>query len=90
MIWVSDYMKYDIQGVDGIWHNQYRGDLSDFGVFRKFFDHDVNWMLKKVSSHVEAGMYRIVSMSASAHSMVVVCICDKKWEDMPVDMFSDE
>jgi hypothetical protein len=28
--------------VDGIWHNQYQGEKSDFSVFRKFYTKDVN------------------------------------------------
>jgi hypothetical protein len=40
-----------------------------------------------VNSHVKAGLYGIASIIASAHSFVVVCICERKWEDMPNDMF---
>jgi len=58
-------------------------DSTSFTSFRKWFRLDVNEMFVKVAGHVEMGLYRIISVNASKHSFVVVCISDKKIEDFP-------
>ncbi len=75
--------SYEVKGMDVQWHNVYRGPNSDFSILRKWFDKDVDWMLLKAASHIEMGLYRIVSISASKHSFVVVCICEKMMADFP-------
>ncbi len=68
-------------GMDCIWHNMNAG--SGFITFRKWFTMDVNEMLVKVAGHVEMGLYQIISVNASKHSLVVVCVSDKKIEEFP-------
>ena len=81
--------SYSVYGVDAIWHNQYIGPDSDFKGMRKQFQCDVNQLLLQVAKHVELGLYFIITMSASPHSMTVVCGCQRKMEDMPNDMWDD-
>ena len=80
---------YKVYGVDAIWHNQYRGPDSDFIGMRKQFDCDINQLLLQVAKHVEIGLYHVITMSASPHSLTVVCGCEKMQEDMPGDMWDD-
>jgi hypothetical protein len=81
--------SYSIYGVDAIWHNQYRGPNSDFVGMRKQFDCDINQLLLQVSKHIESGLYTVITMSASPHSLTVVCGCERMEKDMPDDMWDD-
>ncbi|RFU80035.1 hypothetical protein TARUN_2153 [Trichoderma arundinaceum] len=73
---------HKIRGVDCIWHNMYAE--STFTTFRWIPAHeDVDSMLIKVARNVEQGLYSIISLSASKHSLTVVCACEKNWEDLP-------
>jgi hypothetical protein len=56
---------------------------AGFITFRKWFSDDLDAMFLRVAKHVELGMYKLVSMSASEHSFVVVCVSDKKIEEFP-------
>lgn len=81
--------NYEIPGVDAIWHNQYRGPKSDFGGLRGRYDRDINFMIQLVAGHVAQGLYTILSLNATKHSLVVVCICEQMRADMPTDMFDE-
>lgn len=80
---------YEIYGVDAIWHNQYLGSQSDFLGLRRCFYCDIDALLLKVAGHVQQGLYSIISLNATKHSLVVVCGCTKMREDMPDDMFHE-
>ncbi len=81
--------RYSVYGVDAIWHNQYKGPNSDFGIMRGNFDCDINALILLVAKHVEQGHYSIISMNATPHMLVVVCIMEKNWGDLPKNMFED-
>lgn len=56
---------------------------SDFITIRKWCaTKDVDWVLLQVARHVEQGLYRITSISASKHSFVVVCDTEKQLKDL--------
>ncbi|KAL7913889.1 hypothetical protein GGI35DRAFT_438883 [Trichoderma velutinum] len=75
-----------IRGVDCIWHNMYAE--STFTTFRWIPAYeDIDSMLIKVARNVEQGLYSIISLSASKHSLTVVCACEKNWEDLPEGWF---
>ncbi|KAL5085015.1 hypothetical protein Trisim1_011019 [Trichoderma cf. simile WF8] len=77
---------HTIHGVDCIWHNMYCE--STFTTFRWIPAHEtIDSMLIKVARNVEQGLYSIISMSASKHSLTVVCACEKNWEDLPVGWY---
>ncbi|KAJ4856069.1 hypothetical protein T069G_09437 [Trichoderma breve] len=77
---------HTIHGVDCIWHNMYAE--STFTTFRWISPYDgIDAMLIKVARNVEQGLYSIISMSASKHSLTVVCACEKNWEDLPVGWY---
>ncbi|PVH79278.1 hypothetical protein DL98DRAFT_655527 [Cadophora sp. DSE1049] len=69
--------SYEVYGVDAIWHNQYVGPETDFIGMRKQFECDINAMILRVAKHVSDGLYEVISMNASAHSLTVVCGCTK-------------
>lgn len=56
---------------------------AGFITFRNWFKDDLDAMFLRVAKHVELGMYKLVSVSASKHSFVVVCISDKQIVDFP-------
>lgn len=77
---------HTIHGVDCIWHNMYAE--STFTTFRWISPYDdIDAMLIKVARNVEQGLYSIISMSASKHSLTVVCACEKNWKDLPVGWY---
>ncbi|KAK4071444.1 uncharacterized protein Triagg1_6105 [Trichoderma aggressivum f. europaeum] len=77
---------HTIHGVDCIWHNMY--SESTFTSFRWIPAHEnIDSMLLKVARNVEQGLYSIISLSASKHSLTVVCACEKNWEDLPVGWY---
>ena len=80
---------YSVYGVDAIWHNQHKGPNSDFGIMRGVFECDINALILMVAKHVEQGHYSIISMNATLHMLVVVCIVEKNWADLPETMFED-
>lgn len=69
-------------GIDCIWHNM-NAEPTSFITFRKWFVLDINEMLIKVAGHVEMGLYQIISVNATKHSLVVVCVSNKKLEEFP-------
>ena len=81
--------EYSVYGVDAIWHNQYKGPNSDFGIMRTSYECDINALILMVARHVEQGHYSIISMNATPHMLVVVCGMEKKWAELPDDMFAD-
>jgi hypothetical protein len=81
--------SYEIFGVDAIWCNQYAGPQSDFIGMRKQYDCDINAMILLVAKHVSQGVYYVISMNATPHSLTVVCACEKMRSDMPPDTFDD-
>ncbi|KKO99894.1 AGC/AKT protein kinase [Trichoderma harzianum] len=79
---------HSIHGVDCIWHNMYAE--STFTTFRWIPAHEtIDSMLIKVARNVEEGLYSIISMSASKHSLTVLCVCEKNWEDLPPHLTSE-
>ncbi|KAG4444145.1 hypothetical protein IFR05_000374 [Cadophora sp. M221] len=81
--------SYEVFGVDAIWHNQYVGPETNFIGIRKQFECDINAMILMVAKHVSDGLYEVISMNASAHSLTVICGCTKMRADLPPDMFAD-
>jgi hypothetical protein len=57
--------------MDIIYHNMHAG--SDFITVRSGSEDPVEDVLLEVAKHVKEGCYKIVSISASKHSFVVVC-----------------
>ena len=57
--------------MDVIYHNMHAG--SDFTTIRGGGENSVEDVLLEVATHVKDGCYKIVSISASKHSFVVVC-----------------
>lgn len=72
-----------VTGMDFIIHNMYAD--AGFITFRKWFQDDADAMLKRVASHVEQGLYSVISLQLSKHSCVVICATDKNVEDWPED-----
>ena len=56
---------------------------AGFITFRKWFGDDADAMVKRVASHVEQGLYSLISLQISKHSCVVICATDKKLGDFP-------
>ena len=46
-------------------------------------------MILKVAEHVRDGVYTVVSMNATPHMLVVVCILEKLMADLPENMWDD-
>lgn len=57
--------------MDVIFHNM--NSASDFTTVRSGGEGSVDDILLEVATHVKDGCYKIVSISASKHSFVVVC-----------------
>ena len=72
-----------VTGMDFIIHNMYAD--AGFVTFRKWFEDDADAMLARVASHVEKGLYSIISLQLSKHSCVVICASEKEVEDFPED-----
>ncbi|UKZ83594.1 hypothetical protein TrVFT333_011403 [Trichoderma virens FT-333] len=62
---------YPIPNVDIIYHNMHAG--SDFRTFRAASDGTVEEELIRAANYVKSGCFKIVSISASKNSFVVVC-----------------
>ena len=56
---------------------------------RKHFDGNINQLLLQVAKHIEIGLYSVITMSASPHSLTVICGCEMMQKDMPGDMWDD-
>lgn len=67
----------------------YLGPRSDFETFRIRYDASIEQLLQMVAKHVADGLYGITSLTATKHSLTVVCECEKKRAEMPDDMFND-
>ena len=63
--------KIYVPNVDVIYHNMHAG--SDFKTIRGGSEGPVEDILLEVARHVKEGCYKIVSISSSKHSFVVVC-----------------
>jgi hypothetical protein len=57
---------------------------AGFTTFRKWSWEGLDAMMIQVARHVQMGLYQLISVSASKHSFVVVCVSNKKIEDFPV------
>ena len=80
---------HNVRGVDCIWHNMYAD--STFTTFRWIpGDVDIDTMIVRVARHVKQGIYSIISLNASKHSLTVVCVCEKNWEDLPRGWYCDD
>lgn len=81
---ISD-LKYLVTGMDGIWHNIYEDPEKGFAwtMFRKWFEDEPDDMLARINRHVDQGLYSVVSLSISKHSVAVVCKSMKPLEDWP-------
>lgn len=72
-----------------IWHNIYLGDASDWTTFRKQYDSDINQLIQMVGQHLAQGLYSIVSLNATKHSLTVVCACEKMKDEVLSSLFSE-
>ncbi|KAI9698034.1 MAG: hypothetical protein M1836_004387 [Candelina mexicana] len=66
--------------VDIIYHNMHTG--SDFRTFRAASQGPVEEVLLQVAQHVKDECYKIISISASEHSFVVVMTTDLSKETL--------
>ena len=66
--------------VDVIYHNMHTG--SEFRTFRAGSDGPVEEVLLRCAKHVQDGCYKIVSISASRHSFVVVMTTELSREEL--------
>lgn len=75
-----------VVGIDAIWHNM---DASDgaFITFRKWFQDDLDTMVARVNGHVQQGLYSLIAITASKHSVVVICASKLALEDFPDGAF---
>ena len=79
---VMNRYYFEIHGVDVIWHNVYAGEKSDFSTFRQQRDEDINSLLQMVGRHLVRGLYSIVSLNASKHSLTITCICERMLDEV--------
>jgi hypothetical protein len=77
----------DVVGVDCIWHNMDVTNPNAFVTFRKWITEDVDALVQRVAGHVQQGLYSLISMQVSKHSLVVICVCSKAIEDFPEGAF---
>jgi hypothetical protein len=84
-----DVDRYDIYGVDVIWHNMYRGPKSDFHTMRAHYDCSVDALIRKVAGHIAQGLYFIISLNASKHSLTVIFGCEIMKKDFPAGVWDD-
>lgn len=80
---------FDIYGVDVIWHNVYAGDDTDWSTLRKQYDSDIDLLIQMVGQHLAQGLYTIVSLNATKHSLTVNCICEKMTSEVLKSLFSE-
>jgi hypothetical protein len=72
-------------GMDCIWQNMDTSNADSFTTLRKWIDDDVDAVVVRIARHVQNGLYRLVALQVSRHSLVVVCLCDKSLEEFPAD-----
>jgi hypothetical protein len=72
-------------GMDCIWQNMDTSNADSFTTLRKWIDDDVDAVVMRIAGHVQNGLYRLVALQVSRHSLVVVCLCDKSLEEFPAD-----
>lgn len=70
-------------GMDGIWHNLTEDQA--WVTFRKWLQDSPDEMMNRVARHVGQGLYSIVSLSLSKHSVAVVCVSSKPLGEWPED-----
>lgn len=80
---------FEIYGVDVIWHNVYAGDDSDWSTMRKAYESEIDQMIQMVGKHVAQGLYSIISLNATKHSLTVNCACEKMKSEVLDAMFSE-
>lgn len=80
---------FDIYGVDVIWHNIYAGPNSDWSTFRKQYESDIDQMVQLVGQHLAKGLYSLISMTATKHSLTVICACEKMKDEVLDELFSE-
>lgn len=70
----------DISKVDVIFINT-NGD-SDFRMLRTGTNEDIDYAVRQVAKHMARGLYRIVSLNASAYSCVVAMSTEKQRSEL--------
>ena len=51
------------------------------------YDFPIEDLIQLVGRHMKQQLYTVVSMTATEHTLVVVCRCKKMMADMPKNMF---
>jgi hypothetical protein len=54
-----------------------------FITFRKWAGEDVDTMFQIVAKQIKLGLYRLISVNASKHSFIVVCVSEKSLDEFP-------
>jgi hypothetical protein len=72
-------------GMDCIWQNIDTTHANTFTTLRKWIHEDVDAIIMRIAGHVQNGLYRLVAVQVSKHSLVVVCMYDKPLEEFPAD-----
>ena len=70
-------------GMDCIWQNIDTTNANAFTTLRKWMNDDVDGIVARIARHVQSGFYRLVALQVSKHSLVVICMCDKPFEEFP-------
>jgi hypothetical protein len=60
--------------IDVIWHNMTA--TSNFKTMRASHQTTLDKLFVQIAKHVEEGLYRLISVSASAYSFVIICESD--------------
>lgn len=76
-----------VTGMDCIWHNMDTANANAFLTIRKWINDDVDTIVLRVTRHVQMGLYTLVSLHVSRHSLVVMCNSSKALEEFPDDAF---
>jgi hypothetical protein len=74
-------------GMDCIWHNMDTTNADAFVTTRKWINDDVDAIVLRVARHLQMGLYTLVSLQVSKHSLVVMCNSRKALEELPDDAF---
>ena len=65
--------------IDVIWHNMTA--TSNFKTMRASHQTTLDKLFVQIAKHVEEGLYRLISVSASAYSFVIICESDLTLEE---------
>lgn len=80
---------FDIYGVDVIWNNVYAGPKSDWSTIRKQYESNIDQMVQLVGQHLAKGLYSLISMNATKHSLTVLCTCEKMNDEVLGELFRE-